>query len=509
MLFAAWPAGWSLLYRYTADLLCLNFCRPPTSHWSQALLPVKTPLWVEAWGRALGRHPDTALVCYIIDGLCQGFRIGFNYSSPLRSATTNMESARQHPEIISDYLAKEESLGRMLGPFSKEMSAHIPSLHINRLGVIPKGHNTGKWRLITDLSYPHGQSVNDGIDPSLCSLSYSTVDDVADVVVKLGRGALLSKVDIEAAYRLIPVHPQDRPLQAMEWNDHIYVDPMLPFSLRSATKIFNAVADALNWYLHQAGIQHILHYLDDFIIITPPGFPEGQKCLAILDRVCSALGVPIAEHKREGPTTCLVFLGIEINTSTFMLCLPADKLQRLQALLIEWGDCKSCSRKELESLIVLLNHACKVVRSGCSFLHRMIDLLHSVHRPPHSSIPIRLNTGFHSDLAWWKAFASKWNGMSFLPAPPHCPTVELSSDASGSWGCGAWYQNSWFQVPWDERLQPLPIASKELIPIILACAAWGHQWCSHRVVCNCDNQVVVACLRTRTSKHKGLMHLHA
>ena len=69
-------------------------------------------------------------------------------------------------------------------------------------------------------------------------------------------------------YRLIPVHPQDRPLQAMEWNDHIYVDPMLPFGLRSAPKIFNAVTDALNWYLHQAGIEHILHYLDDFIIIT-------------------------------------------------------------------------------------------------------------------------------------------------------------------------------------------------------------------------------------------------
>ena len=418
-----------------------------------------------------------------------------------------MLSARQHPEIISDYLAKEQSLGRMLGPFTEEMLPNLPSLHINRFGVIPKGHNTGKWRLITDLSYPHGQSVNDGIDPSLCSLMYATVDEVAEIVVKLGRDALLSKVDIESAYRLIPVHPQDRPLQAMKWDNHIYVDPMLPFGLRSAPKIFNAVADALNWYLHQAGIQYCIHYLDDFIVVTPPGSPEGQKCLTILDQVCSALGVPIAEHKRDGPTTCLVFLGIEINTSTFMLRLPTDKLQRLQALLEEWGDRKSCSRKELESLIGLLNHACKVVRSGRSFLRRMIDLLHSVHRPPHSSIPIRLNTGFRSDLAWWRAFVSKWNGVSFLPAPSHSPTVEMSSDASGSWGCGAWYHSSWFQVPWDGRSQLLPIACKELIPIILVCATWGHQWGGHRVVCHCDNQVVVACLRSRTSKHKGLMHL--
>ena len=89
-------------------------------------------------------------------------------------------------------------------------------LHVNRFGVIPKGHNTGKWRLITDLSYPPGYSVNDGIDPDLCSLSYCTVDHVAAVAAAYSRGALLAKIDIESAYRLIPVHPLDRPLQA--WN---------------------------------------------------------------------------------------------------------------------------------------------------------------------------------------------------------------------------------------------------------------------------------------------------
>ena len=236
-------------------------------------MPVQTLLRVEAWEKALSRHPDTAFAHYIINGLRHGFRIGFNHSSLLRSAATNMESARQHPEIISDYLAKEQSLGRMLGPFTEEMLPNLPSLHINRFGVIPKGHNTGKWRLITDLSYPHGQSVNDGIDPSLCSLMYATVDEVAEIVVKLGRDALLSKVDIESAYRLIPVHPQDRPLQAMKWDNHIYVDPMLPFGLRSAPKIFNAVADALNWYLYQAGIQYSIHYLVDFIVVMPLGSP--------------------------------------------------------------------------------------------------------------------------------------------------------------------------------------------------------------------------------------------
>ena len=103
-----------------------------------------------------------------------------------------MDSARQHPDITSDYLQKEFSLGRMLGPYSDTQS--LPPLHINRFRVIPKGHNTGKWRLITDLSYPTGMSVNNGIDPALCSLSYTTVDDIAELVFNLGKALYWQKL---------------------------------------------------------------------------------------------------------------------------------------------------------------------------------------------------------------------------------------------------------------------------------------------------------------------------
>ena len=156
--------------------------------------------------------------------------------------------------------------------------------------------------------------MNDGIDPEFTSLQYLRVDEVAARVTHVGVGALLAKVDIEAAYRQVPVHPQDQPLQALRWENQVYVDPRLPFGLRSAPKIFNAVADALQWILHRAGIPYVQHYLDDFIIVALPDSPQCQECLDILDRVCQMLGVPMAVHKREGPVTCIVFLGIEIDT---------------------------------------------------------------------------------------------------------------------------------------------------------------------------------------------------
>ena len=266
------------------------------------------------------------------------------------------------------------------------------------------------------------------------------------------------------------------------------------------------MADALCWHLHLSGIPLLRHYLDDFITVAPPHSTQCEESLAILDRECQTLGVPIADHKRDGPTTCLTFLGIEVDMVAGELRLPAVKLQRLRTLLLDWGT-RRCMWKELESIIGLLNHACKVVRSGRAFLRHMLDLLHAVHRPPNSPLPIRLNVAFRADLAWWQSFVEHWNGVSFLLLPAHLPTVEMTSDASGSWGCGAWYLWAWFQVQWGPALGALSIAEQELIPIILGCAAWGHNWRGHRVVCHCDNQVVVSCLRSRTSKHKGIMHL--
>lgn len=104
--------------------------------------------------------------------------------------------------------------------------------------MIPKPHQPGKWRLILDLSSPRSHGVNDGIDPQLCSLSYARLDDGVKRVLSLGAGALLAKLDIRSAYRMIPVHPDDRSLLGMRWQGTVCLDAALPFGLRSAPKIF-------------------------------------------------------------------------------------------------------------------------------------------------------------------------------------------------------------------------------------------------------------------------------
>ena len=116
---------------------------------------------------------------------------------------------------------------RVIGPFEKGM---IPLAQINRFGVIPKSHQPHKWQLIVDLSYPRANSVNDGVpkDLHVCSMIDVTIDD-AIMILELGSGALLAKIDIKSAFRLIPVYPADRHLLAMEWEGKVLIDTCLPF----------------------------------------------------------------------------------------------------------------------------------------------------------------------------------------------------------------------------------------------------------------------------------------
>jgi len=77
------------------------------------------------------------------------------------------------------------------------------------------------------------------------------------------------------------------------------------------------------------------------------------------------------------------------------------------------------------------------------------------------------------------------------------PTAFLTSDASGKWGCGAWWNSCWFHLAWSDMActEEVNIATKELIPIVIAAAMWGKNWEGQVVCCQCDNEAVVAVLQ--------------
>ena len=75
--------------------------------------------------------------------------------------------------------------------------------------------------------------------------------------------------------------------------------------------------------------------------------------------------------------------------------LPAGKLHTLQALVESFATRQSCTRRDLESLLGSLGHACRVVKQGKTFLRRLFELL-AVSRQAHHYV--RLNAAACSDV---------------------------------------------------------------------------------------------------------------
>lgn len=465
---------------------------------------IVTPLQVSVWEKYLARHPDREFAMFIVDGLRGGFRIGFDYRACRCAAGPgNMKSVDQHADIVDRYIHEEKGEGRLLGPFQRSA---VPEIHISPFGVIPKSE-PGKWRLILNLSSPGGKSVNDGICKEWCSLSYLSVDRVVGKVIALGTGTLLAKFDLKAAYRNVPIHPDDRWMLGMAWEDQVYVDIALPFGLRSAPIIFSALADALEFAIRSKGVKEIGHYLDDFVIVGPPKSAQCSRDLQKSLETCVEMGFPVAEEKTRGPATMIRFLGVELDTERLELRLPAEKLIKLREIVGRWRKRKGCTKKELRSLAGHLAHACTVVRPGRRFLRGLFGLLSQYRKEEHM---IRLNAAFRADLEWWHVYIAGWNGVSMmLKESWQLSGVEIWSDASGSWGCGAFWDLRWFQVGWEqsEELSGVSIAAKELLPIVVAVAIWGELWSGSVVLCHCDNQAAVAAVRGGYCRDPAMAHM--
>ena len=246
-----------------------------------------------------------------------------------------------------------------------------------------------------------------------------------------------------------------------------------------------------------------LHYSDDFLLMGPPGHAACATALETALDTCRQLGVPVAAHKTEGPATQLTFLGIQVDTHAMSLNLPRDKLSCTLALVLSWRSRQAATKRELQLLIGHLNHTAIIVLPGRTFLRRMIDLMKTANLPRHH---VRLTAEFKSDLHWWASFLPRWNSRSIVPQED--PSHEVTSDASGGWGCGAITNTGqWFQVQWPESWSEINIAVKEMVPVVISVAIWGREWAKSLLSVRTDNMAVVHALTAGTAKDPLLMHL--
>lgn len=430
--------------------------------------------------------------------------------SVCRHHVDNLRSASEQPAAIDAYIASEVKVGRQAGPFP---TPPMPNLIVSPLGTVPKDKGASH-RVIHHLSYPHGgDSVNSKIEEMECVLA--SFDQGADLVRLAGRGALMTKIDIKAAYRCIPVRPADWHLLGMRWRGNYYYEKSLPFGLRSSCALWEEYATAAEWIIRSYGITTLVHYIDDTLLVAPTGMHRAHAIMIIVLRVLAALGMPISKDKLIGPVTRLIYLGIQLDSIAMTASLGSDRLAEIKALLSEWTERKSCTHRELLSLIGKLSFATKVVRPGRIFLRRMLNLAAATHGRPR----LALNDDFRADLRWWTASFEEWDGVSLLYDQEWAaaPAFNVTTDACET-GAGAVCGTAWFTHRWSsEELAAARTTGDgdrsmpylELLALAMAAATWssGGAWAGKRVTFHCDCEPVVHAVTKHTSPSPRIMHL--
>ena len=439
---------------------------------------------------------------YLVNGFTNGFRLG--YSGQRTSALSpNLKSCIDNPDTVTKKLNTEVALGRIRGPFE---CPPLPNLRVSPIGLVPK-KAANEFRLIHHLSFPHGSSINDHIDPEFSSVHYATFDDAIAMLISLGTGTLMAKTDIADAFRLIPVHPDDHNLLGISWDGSYYYDTCLPMGASSSCAIFETFSSSLQWISNiKLGIRHMLHILDDFLFF---GVRDSATCQESLDRfigLCSKIGVPIKHSKTETPRQVIVFMGLELDSVNMIARLPQDKLCRLRSLLSGCEKRRKIKLRDLQSLLGLLNFCCAVVRPGRAFLRRLIDMTKGVVKPHHR---VTFNVEGRRDLKAWQLFATHFNGKHLLLDSKWITDTALHffTDASGALGFGAVFRTYWFYGPWPSCFSSFSITVKELFPIVLALEVWGKYVANKCLILHSDNMSVVHILNKQSSCDKTTMVL--
>lgn len=463
-------------------------------------IPVRSNLKIHRWEHRLVHYHDRDITQFLKFGWPTNHVGEFGSEGDCK----NHKGEAENPEQINKYLKEETSRGATLGPFSK--SPFWLPIKVSPLNAVDKKDSTEK-RVILDLSFPEGNSINDGIRKReylgmVVDLEYPTVDDFAALINRKGAGCLMYKRDLKRAYRQLFVDPGEVHKLCYKWQGKIYADKVLPMGLRSAAYICQRTTSAVVYMYRQEGHDAVV-FLDDFGGAEVPD--KAKEAEQDLDDLLDDLGLGQAHNKRKTGSTKMPFLGILFDSCRMTMEVDADRMVELKTLLRDWIGKSKASRKELESLVGKLNFVAKCVRPGRAFMNRMFDALAEW---PHDRREYELSVDLLMDIHWWEVFLPRYSGVSLVP-PNHWMEVDsiIETDACLS-GCGGinYILREYFHTKFPEEVlrDSKSINDLELVGIMIALKVWGQRLKGMRVKIHCDNQVSVYAMNSSRLKARQL-----
>jgi len=469
-------------------------------------MPKQVLKW-EGWERRTSRYPDQSIVDAIL-GICEyGARIGYEGSRTSVTIHPNLSRAEEAPSTVTAEIISELKKNRLeLYSDYRSLPNHYTA---SPLGLTDK--SDGSKRRIHHLSYPAADpsAINHGIPEEYGAITYSGIEEAIRAIQLFGPGCILIKRDFEAACRHIPVSPLDTPLLGFQWQKQFYAERFLPFGLRTAPYLFNLFAEVFHWTLEAELCQKdleaiVIHYLDDFLVILPPGAPVKVYTEAFSE-LCCAVGLAIKTTKNEEGQLAS-FAGFELDTQTMTIRLPAKKLTKARHLVRNAIEQNSLSLVDIQRITGYLNFLTTVVPLGRTFLRRLYNM--ELYFPPGGrNFKRRLSCEAKRDLSWWNQILENTPERSIAIRVRE--VVQAWSDAASSEGLGGFFTEPTQNAPQPQSAFSIPlpdyilkarehINTLEMRAVEQVLLYWGREWKGKLLVIHVDNQAVAYGLANRT-----------
>jgi hypothetical protein len=326
------------------------------------------------------------------------------------------------------------------------------------------------------------ERVNDrGAAPKLGRL-----DTLREIVKYLRPGDFLWTEDLRGAYKQVRIVPWMLLLTTTSFLGVLVADSRLTFGLNTSPHRYTAcLGHPLLWaaiaLTRRRGVPGwIFQYIDDHIGASP------SRDAALLQQRClweaaAMLGAALEEDKRVNPTQRAKVLGLIVHTVPVVLVeCPADKLERIRAILEDARGRGSITRRALESVVGQIGFVAVSIRGAAIFSAELLAILGATGDAP----VISLSEAVQCDLAFWCDFAHQWNGSEVVLHRPTMDAGHASADAmlEGNVGAiGLFFCGRGFHIPVQvgsaAHETPAKIATLELVAFamlsVLIAAALG------------------------------------
>ena len=277
----------------------------------------------------------------MLDGVTHGFRLIDDPDNIPQAFAPNHKSALQNPAVTTGIIKDEIALGRY-----HVCTGWKPNI-VSPLGLVPK--SSGGYRLIHDCSMPHGRCVND-LTIQMDKQKYESVDSAVSL---MSRGCFMAKVDIRSAYRAVAIHPSSYAATGLRWSidgvDTCMVDVRLLFGARPSPSCFHRISQFIKRRLVCMGHEKIIAYQDDFLVLGE-SYTECLHAWVDLINLILRLGFEINYSKLDPPSSCIIFLGIQLDSESMCISLPKGKQDGIMSVIKQFLGKSRATKRQLQSL---------------------------------------------------------------------------------------------------------------------------------------------------------------